>query len=179
MLNLSTFVVLCTIVCTALAANRNLTSPPITNWGQWGSHQRCPNNRYAQGFQLKTEPNQLWDDDTALNAIKLFCGDPYNPDSAEIKSSEGDFGSWGKVYTCYPGVLTGFQLRVEKDLGSNGDNTATNNVRFSCSSLSDPNDYIQGDGLAWGEWGTSLHCSSSQGICGITTQVEPYQGSSK
>lgn len=160
----------------ASAENLNITSPPITDWGNWGILENCPNGTYAQGFQLKTEHNQYLGDDTALNAIKLFCGDPNRPNEPTIMSTEGDFGQWGKVFTCYPGVLNGFQLRVESERGPNGDNTATNNIRFFCSTR-DPDDYIQGDGMAWGTWGISRHCYRDQGICGIMTQVQPYQGS--
>jgi len=158
-------------------ANINITSPPITNWGDWGVFQRCPWGRYAQGFQLKTEPNQYLGDDTALNAIRLFCGDPYRPDTGVVTSTIGDFGEWGNVYTCYPGVLTGFQLRVESERSGSGDDTATNNARFFCSSLPNPNDYIEGDGMSWGDWSQAQHCYGGQAICGIQTQVEPYRDS--
>ncbi|ODM92215.1 Vitelline membrane outer layer protein 1 [Orchesella cincta] len=163
-------------VFSAVSANINITSPPITNWGDWGRFQRCPFGRYAQGFQLKTEANLgLFQDDTALNSIKLFCGDPYRPDTAVLTSTEGEFGKWGNIYSCYPGFLNGFQLRVEEYQGS-GDDTATNNVRFYCTNLPTPNDYIEGDGLSYGSWGQTQHCYSNQVISGIQTQVEPNRG---
>lgn len=159
---------------TGLSAVRvNITSPPVTNHGQWGKFESCPPGRYAQGFQLKTQSNQFIYDDTALNSIRLFCGDPYDPDTPAITSTIGPFGNWGKIYTCSPGILHGFQLRSEMDLGD-GDDTAANNIRFYCSTL--PNDHIQGDGLFWGDWTSSQYCHSSQGICGIQTQVEPDLG---
>lgn len=165
-------------VVAAVTANINITSPPVTDWGLWGRFEKCRSGTYAQGFQLKTEPNQYLNDDTALNAIRLYCGDPFRPDTQVVSSTEGDFGSWGTIYTCYPGVLTGFRLRVESYRGE-GDDTATNNVRFYCSDLSDPNDYIEGDGMFYGDWSDTRNCYAGQAICGIQTQVEPYQSDSK
>ncbi|ODM92206.1 Vitelline membrane outer layer protein 1 [Orchesella cincta] len=171
MFKLATFTVLSV---TLVTANINITSPPITNWGVWGRFQHCPLG-YAQGFQLKTESyGGSFFDDTGMNAIKLFCGDPFSFGTTVITSTEGDFGEWGNVYSCYPGYLNGFQLKVEEYQGSS-DDTATNNVRFYCTNLAD-NNYLEGDGLGFGDWGQVQHCYSNQVISGIQTQVEPNQG---
>ncbi|CAL8129058.1 unnamed protein product [Orchesella dallaii] len=155
-------------------ANINITSPPVTNWGVWGPFQKCGFG-YVQGFQLKTEPyGGIFSDDTGLNAIKLFCGNPDSFGTPFITSTEGDWGSWGNVYSCYPGYLNGFQLRVEEYQGSS-DDTATNNVRFFCTNLAGSN-YIEGDGLGFGSWSQIQHCYSDQVICGLQTQMETYQG---
>ncbi|CAL8129050.1 unnamed protein product [Orchesella dallaii] len=168
-------ITVCCFSATTLA-NVNITSPPVTNWGIWGPFQRCPFGSYAQGFQLTTESFYgPFADDTALNSIKLFCGDPFRPDTAVITSTVSPWGEEGNIYSCYPGFLNGFQLRVEENQGS-GDDTATNNVRFYCTNLPTPNDYVEGDGLAFGSWGQVQHCYSNQVVCGIQTQVEPYQG---
>lgn len=54
-----------------------IESERITNWGEWGSFHRCPNGTFAQGFRLRTEPYKgALIDDTASNAVRLFCGDP-------------------------------------------------------------------------------------------------------
>ncbi|ODM92211.1 Vitelline membrane outer layer protein 1 [Orchesella cincta] len=155
------------------AAKINITSPHLTNWGRWGSLQRCPSETYAQGFQLKTERYLYIDgDDTALNSIKLFCGDPTKQGTPSITSTEGFFGVWGKVHTCFPGFLTGFQLRVmpnAKGCGD-GDNFAATNIRFFCT-----NGELEGDGINLGNWGQAKYCGRNQSICGIQTQVEAVQ----
>lgn len=146
-----------------------ITSPQITNWGDWGPWQYCPPGRYVEAFQLNTEPKLTIGDDTALNGIRLFCGDAKNPDTAVITSSMGPFGEWGKVFSCSQGTLYGFQMRVEPFQGS-GDDTASNNIRFFCSASQ--NDFIEGDGLNWGDWTEPQFCLEKQAICGIRTQVE-------
>lgn len=157
----------------------NITSPPITDWGEWGSFTRCPSGTYVQGFQLKTQSFQgPFTDDTAVNALRLFCGDPFNTSTPVITSQQGDLGSWGSTYSCYPGYINGFQLRVEPYLG-NSDDTATNNLRAFCSNGPDPNYYVEGDGLNFGTWGEVRRCFTDQAICGLQTQVEACQSTSK
>jgi len=110
--------------------------------------------------------------------LRLFCGDPDRPDTAVLTSTEGEFGSWGNVFSCYPGFLNGFRLRVEEYQGS-ADDTATNNIRMYCNSLADPGDFLEGDGLEFGFWRSVMRCSDNEYICGLQTQVEPNQGDGK
>ncbi|ODM88801.1 Vitelline membrane outer layer protein 1 [Orchesella cincta] len=173
------FVILFAYCGGIFSANINITSPPFTNWGEWGPLDHCPSGKMAQGFQLRTQPNQFLEDDTGLNTIRLFCGDPYREDTKVITSIPGQFGDWGSVYTCFPGVLNGFQLRSESNRGENGDDTAANNIRFFCSSLSNPNDFIEGDGNSWGDWTQAQRCGNNKGICAIQTQMDPYQADGK
>lgn len=156
-----------------IAENLNITSPPVTDWGEWGVFQKCPEESRAQGFQLKTEEYQgMLVDDSALNGVRLFCGDPFNDTTPSITSSVGDNGNWGTVYSCYPGNIVGFQLRVEP-FERSGDETATNNMRVFCSQYEDESRFIEGDGLnEFGEWGETMRCAENQGVCGIQTQVE-------
>lgn len=45
-----------------------------TSWGTWGGISYCPHGTWARGFDLKVEGDQgSRGDDSALNAIKLFC----------------------------------------------------------------------------------------------------------
>jgi len=51
-----------------------LQSPLVTDLGEWGSMDRCPNGTYVVGMQLKVEQEQPFlHDDSALNGIRLFC----------------------------------------------------------------------------------------------------------
>jgi len=154
-----------------------ITSPPITDWGEWGFMQLCPNGTVVQGFQLKTEPYRgALVDDTALNAVRFYCGHPLNPNATQVTSSVGSWGNWGNIYSCGAnGSIVGFQLRVEA-FGIVDDETATNNVRFICSNMEEPNNYIEGDGLNFGSWREAVRCPDRQALCGIQTQIQPDRG---
>jgi len=152
-----------------------LQSERVTTWGTWGAFEKCPNGTFAQGFMLKTEPYKgPLIDDTASNAVRLYCGDPFNINTKYIQSSEGHKGIWGQIYTCRPGgYIYGFQHRVEAaHLVS--DETATNNFRFFCTN-DEPDTFLEGDGERWGIFReTSIRkCARTEGICGLQTQVEP------
>ncbi len=134
----------------------------------------CPNGTVVQGFQLKTEPYRgPLIDDTALNGVRFYCGNPLNPVTT-LTSSVGNWGNWGNLYSCGNGSIVGFQLRVEA-FGVIDDETATNNARFFCSNMEEDR-YIEGDGLNFGLWRGSVRCPSGQTICGIQTQIQPDRG---
>jgi hypothetical protein len=147
---------------------------------------RCPFGRYAQAVQLKTEPYLgLFEDDTAANAIRLYCGDPGNTTTSYITSSQAEWGNWGKVFSCRSdgrplppdGYITGFALRVEGQTA--GDDTATNNIRVICTYTNGVGEQtLEADGLTYGSWSGSRKCNSYQSVCAIKTQIEPYQGES-
>ena len=75
-------------------------------------------------------------DDTALNAIRLYCSD-----GKELSSAEGEFGTWGYAYQTF-GSIVGIWMRGQDPSGPNclgpwkwcdhrkGDDTAANGVRF-------------------------------------------------
>ncbi|XP_043090327.1 vitelline membrane outer layer protein 1-like [Puntigrus tetrazona] len=150
-----------------------------TNWGSWGFKDICPTGKYAAGFSLKVEKlsHGFWDDNTALNGIRLHCIDPSkglsksyeNYDS--VQSNVGSWGQWTGIKWCPSGFLTAFQLRVEPSQGIE-DDSAANNIRFRCSDGS----VLEGDGTAWGHWGSWSDTCGGKWICGIMTQVEDPQG---
>ncbi|XP_026868077.2 vitelline membrane outer layer protein 1 homolog [Electrophorus electricus] len=150
-----------------------LTVPNGEQFGLWTWPEMCPDNFFAVGFSLRVETNQYGGDDTALNGIRLFCGQ--NGDRSflyTVESNTGYFGEWTDPQWCPSGTLVSFQLRVETHRGMFGDDTAVNNIRFRCSS----NPTLEGQGMPWGDYSHwSPECSEG-GICGIETKMEPYQG---
>lgn len=44
-----------------------------TSWGEWGEWEYCPEGTYAFAFQQKSETYRQWGDNSANNAIKLYC----------------------------------------------------------------------------------------------------------
>jgi hypothetical protein len=172
------------VAATTVTGNFIIESPNDTNWGVWGVWERCPFGRYAQALQVKTEAYQgAFTDDAAVTGIRFYCGDPANASTTIISSSVSSWGDWGKVYICRSddrpvppdGLITGFQLRVEKPL-SVGDDTAANNIRVYCNypGLGVAEQTKEADGLTFGEWQDNRKCNSNQGICAVETQVEPY-----
>ncbi|XP_016414049.1 vitelline membrane outer layer protein 1-like [Sinocyclocheilus rhinocerous] len=106
------------------------------DWGSWGSKEICPTGMYAAGFSVKVEELSYipWDDNTALNGIRLHCIDPSKAltviyhDYASVQSEVGSWGQWTKIRWCPFGFLTAFQLRVKSSQGIE-DDTAANNIR--------------------------------------------------
>lgn len=47
--------------------------PSSTSWGEWGDWEYCPEGTYAFAFQQKSESYRQWGDNSANNAIKLYC----------------------------------------------------------------------------------------------------------
>uniref|UniRef100_A0A672S753 Vitelline membrane outer layer protein 1-like n=1 Tax=Sinocyclocheilus grahami TaxID=75366 RepID=A0A672S753_SINGR len=144
-----------------------LTVPNGGRWGSWGHREMCPTGTYAAGFSLKVEDHIGYRDDTALNGIRLHCV------KKNSKGSSNSWGRWTDIKWCPSGFLTAFQLRVESPKGL-GDDTAANNIRFSCSQGS----LLQGDGTHWGVWGAWSQTCYGKGIwiCGIKTRIEEPQG---
>jgi len=154
----------------ASAAEHIIMSDRTTDWGVWGSMQRCPPNTFVTSFSQKVEPDQgLFVDDSAQNALELNCAPLSNPTNvtASITSSMGPYGNWGSLYTCTPFFGIGFNLKVEANQQA-GDDTATNTARLVCSDGS----RVDAAGGRWGLWRTPAHCESQHAICGIQTQIE-------
>lgn len=164
-----------------------LSSPNVTDWGEWGDWEYCPENTYVIGMRLKTEPTQGPADDTALNGISFMCGVIGEPQmtlhspSRKIQSLVGKWGTWGVSYECPGSYAVGFQLRSESDQKGQ-DDTAANNLRIFCSPASSEMSpgvhYLEGSGLSWGTWTTAQFCPFGWAMCAIKTQVERAKGHS-
>ena len=74
---------------------------------------------------MKTEVLQPGDN-TALNAIRLYCG-PQTVNTS-ISSTQGPWGRWGNVFTCN-GFFIGATFRSQKPQGDY-DDTGGNNLEM-------------------------------------------------
>ena len=92
------------------------------------------------------------------------------------QNSSGDFQ---RVLTCpsafVVSYMTSFSLRVQLPFNgtdtTQGDRTAANNIRFLCSNDREINGVGNTDGV-WGDYSESC----PEGICGMETRVQPFQG---
>ncbi|XP_077077469.1 vitelline membrane outer layer protein 1-like isoform X2 [Siphateles boraxobius] len=153
----------------------------VTNgmtWGLWGCKSMCPRGRYAAGFSLRVEkPSSVIYDNTALNGIRLHCVSRSKESSGShdyttIESDLGNWGEWTDIKWCGSGFLKDFQLRVQSDQGFGFDDTAANNIRFTCSD----GFFLQGKSTNWGDWGNWSPKCKGTGICGIQTRIEDPRG---
>lgn len=140
-------------------------------WGDWGPTEYCPSNSYATGFAIRVE-YPIDGDDTALNAIQLYCRSGSNNEVGTITSSVQDFGEWTGKRQCRNGRLNAIRMRVEGNQGGNGDDTAANDLDMRCEN----GEELRGGGTGWGTWSSWQNCPSGQIICGIQTRVEGKQG---
>ena len=142
-------------------------------WGDWSRAVYCPSGSWATGYAMRVEPKQGIDDDTALNAIALYCSDRNGRNMARIVPHEGFWGNWREGANCSQGAfITHFQLKVEPRQGI-GDDTAANSVAFLCRG----NQRIEASGGGpWGDWGEWQGDSQGVAICGVRAKVEPKQG---
>ncbi|XP_066475686.1 vitelline membrane outer layer protein 1-like [Tiliqua scincoides] len=138
--------------------------------GYYSNLSLCPKG-YAHGFSLKIQEYQgslLWQDDTSLNGIRLYCSD-----GSMIQSNVGELGVWSAQQYCYSGNMNAFRLRVDPPhgWGMAYDDTAANNIQFKCES----GEILEGYGYDWGTFGSWSSCHSGS-ICGLQTRVETAYG---
>ena len=136
--------------------------------GDWGPFKRCPAEQHVKGIQLRIEGQQGGGDDTALNAIRLYCSG-----GSSLISKEGPWGSWLTTkFLSGTHKFTAASIRQEKSQGG-GDDTGGNGIMLYSRTS---NTVIKpGDGY-WGDWASWQHCPTGSWIVGFQTKVERNQG---
>ena len=89
--------------------------------------QSCVLGAYPVAFQLRVSPNGNTTDNTAVNNIRFRCSN-----GREINSVGNTGGYWGDYSGDCPTGICGLETRVRPDGGLAVDNTALNDVRFTC-----------------------------------------------
>jgi hypothetical protein len=154
-----------------------LIRPGEGHWGTWRPGKYCKAGSWAIGYRMRVEPYQgggLSGDDTALNSVQILCRDPVTLATEWISSYDGIWGSWHSSATC-SGLgkhLTGARMRIESPQGS-GDDTAANDVQFSCGGSSTI--HAPG-GQGWGSWLNWAACPAQSAVCGLAVRFEESQG---
>lgn len=147
---------------------------PLT--GNLSQELYCSRGLYATGYSQRVESRQGSGDDTALNAVRLYCSSPDGHVTETIETlNQGPWGDWDSAY-CLSSperrFLNGATARIEGSQGY-GDDTAMNGVKFNCT--------IAGTAEAdntgpWGNWHNWNYCPAGSAICGIQTNVAPNRG---
>merc|ERR1719309_18603 len=143
-----------------------------TNWGDWHKTEFCPFGSFARAAMIKVEGARGSGDDSAVNGVKLRCVTKDGRLTKEISSAEQIWGTWQpKVADCGSGFIRGAQMRSERARGS-GDDTAVDDIYFSCTDGSTTGPWYVKYVTDWGTWDAWYKCGSNQAVCGIQTQID-------
>ncbi|CAF3414537.1 unnamed protein product, partial [Rotaria sp. Silwood2] len=174
--------------CSLNSARSDETSelrPSVGPFGDFHRYVYCSEGTWAYGFQQRVESAQGSSDDTALNAIRLYCRKKDGTGVESISSYDGVWGNWTGVANCSapsaPFMFSG-SFKIEDDQGISGDDTSANGFRSRCWNGKPgnfSNVYVEGKGSGtWGFWKTEAACSEGSAICGISSKFQDSQGSS-
>jgi len=166
-------------------------------WGGWLGADYCEEGKFARGFMIRSEWPVGGGDDTAANAVKLYCSSPGWSDSgnrnvcpstsdlscSKVGEFEGYWGDWcASGAQCPSGeFIVGFDQKVEGAIG-NGDDTALNDIAALCSdgtivkAACNTAEYGR-----WGHWSAGSEyrfavCADGSRVCGLNQKVEAQQG---
>ncbi|XP_056099620.1 vitelline membrane outer layer protein 1-like [Rhinichthys klamathensis goyatoka] len=120
------------LYCVDRARNpQSVIESSVGGWGEWTGLRVAPSG-YFTSFHLRVESPQGSGDDTAANNIMFIYG-TRDVNSGWIEGMSTDWGEWGNWSpTCEGTGICGLQTRVEESQGSNGDDTALNDVIMFC-----------------------------------------------
>lgn len=155
-----------------------IESTKLTDWGNWGVQEFCPNGSYVIGFELKIEDHQKNADDTALNGIRLTCFNlNENRIVQYITSSEGPWGFYRGRNDFSKGLANGFELKSDPNQGRGDDAGAVDFNLILADTDGGSSTVKGGELLPFGVWATTKKmCPSLTAICGIQVQIEDNQG---
>ena len=114
-------------------------------------------------------------DDTAVNAIKLYCSSEKtdgilpNSNRETITSDVGPWGSYSLYQHCKNGFYRGLKIR---DSGvAWKEKLGITQIQLLCGE-----DWHASAGVNYGIWSEAEYCPTNSAICGISTSVQPHQG---
>jgi hypothetical protein len=153
-------------------------------WGEWGEEIEVPLGYRIVGLDVRFETKQgPHGDDTAMNGIMMRAKSFTNDREQEpIIVEPGLWGDWRKRDDIPPShYICGMAVRIEKQQGKGGDDTALNGIRLlHCPKGGDPlNDGVVKEiepGL-WGDWTDLVRLPRNHYLCGLQTRFESSLGS--
>lgn len=103
-------------------------------WGFYRGKKFCQGG-FANGFQLRSEPDLKSRDDAAAIDLMLLCIHTNDGTTSKIVGGEVlTYGAYTQEQICPPETaICGIRTQIEKEQGA-GDDSALNNVDFACCS---------------------------------------------
>jgi len=143
--------------------------------GSWGAAALCPEYTFVREFEVLYQPAGSFDD-TAVNAVKLYCSSPETGlDVAYVTSSTSPNGQWMGLNVCQGGWMTGFRAKVLEYQGLFTDDVAVQDMMGSCQGNETIGGYTDTSRIKDGDWSSWTECPLETAVCGLQTRVENPQ----
>ncbi|OXA51744.1 Peritrophin-1 [Folsomia candida] len=161
-----------------------LSTPPLTNWGDWQNWESCPSGSYISGINAWRRLIQVGSraDHAGLISIGAQCRSLSGVVTKVLESIAPAAPNDGfhSFYSCVEGAAAiGFRANIQKDQGPGRDNVATDNVELVCSCgppAFKPYDSIPGPQSGHrGDWTAVQSCRPREALCGLQTQMATYK----
>ncbi|CAF1653824.1 unnamed protein product [Rotaria magnacalcarata] len=153
--------------------------PYVDEFGDFHEYEYCPEGSWAYGLKQRIQYFQFRGDDTALNAISLYCRKHDGTITGSISSFEGLWGYWSN--SAYCGNETGVYMfsaafKIEDFRGPSYDHTSANDFRSQCwnGTVVTRDDLHATNGQIWGSWKRPDTCNKGSAICGISSKFLNY-----
>jgi len=143
--------------------------------GEWGAAAVCPENCFVRQFEVLYEPAGDIDD-TAVNALKLYCSSAETGlEVSYVSSATSPYGHWMGLNVCQGGWLTGFRAKVLEYQGLFTDDVAVQDVMGACEGGDTIGGYTDTTRVKDGDWSDWAQCPADTAVCGLQTRVEKPQ----
>ncbi|XP_050717253.1 vitelline membrane outer layer protein 1-like [Eriocheir sinensis] len=144
--------------------------------GYFGYSEMCETGSFVAYAEALFEPySALHTDETALNALILYCADlETDRITGHITSTAGEKGELQGMKACPTGFITGVRARVLEDQGAFGDDVAVQNFQFLCdnSTIITAIDEEEDSKIPLGVWGSWDTCYNGTAVCGLMTRFD-------
>ncbi|KAF2355061.1 Vitelline membrane outer layer protein I (VOMI) [Trinorchestia longiramus] len=145
--------------------------------GDWGSIGLCPDQSFVHAIEVLFYPPGAVDE-TAINAVKLYCSTEDKVDTGYVISASGPDGDWYGMRVCTTPFVTGFRGKVLEYQGLFTDDVAVQDFEAECNfgievlpGISNNKD----EKFNEGEWSVWSQCPPGNAVCGLQTRVEAPQ----
>ncbi|CAF1120143.1 unnamed protein product, partial [Rotaria sordida] len=160
-----------------LVLGYSVLAPGSSTYGDYHNFEYCPKGSWAYGFQQRVEKPQGSSDDTALNAIRLYCKKKDGTVTGSISSYDGLWGDWSPNVYCLENnqFMASAVLKIEL-VTIFEDATGVNDFKSRCRDTATGytgNGLLQANnGGSWGDWTSEETCPKGTAICAISSKFD-------